>query len=508
VGPNTAGAITSTLNSTYPKGDTPIALSLDEARVYLSQIYSGKPQYVVLITDGKETCQPASVNSPPAAASKLLQNGVKTYVVGFGAGVDPASLNGTAQSGGTGTYYQADNLTQLNNALKLIAAQISCCGDGKLDPGEKCDTAIPQGQLGACPTFCNDNNPCTKDFISGTACNTACSFVAITTPIHGDGCCPPGASSATDSDCAPACGNGVLDPGEKCDTGIPAGQWGGCPLSCDDQNSCTQDTMVGSGCNVSCTHTNICPTNKCGDGKVDPGEWCDTGIPAGQPGSCPTHCNDGNPCTKDTKTGTGCLVKCSNVPITQPYNGDGCCPPGATSQTDNDCPASCGDGKLDPGEKCDPGIQTGPGSCKLDCNDNNPCTHDFLTGSACNVTCSHNPVGPNPSKKDGCCPPGITQNQDPDCLPPCGPDKNENCVDPCQGVNCPDGQYCKEGTCIPWPGDPGDPNEGGPGDPNAMVPGNGADGGCTCRVGSTEAGGAPLLALLLGLLLTVRRRRD
>jgi len=33
-------------------------------------------------------------------------------------------------------------------------------------------------------------------------------------------------------------------------------------------------------------------------------------------------------------------------------------------------------------------------------------------------------------------------------------------VDPCQGVNCPDGQYCKEGKCIPWPGNPNDPNEG------------------------------------------------
>ena len=146
VGPGTSGSITSMLNSAYPDGDTPIALSLDEARKYLQTIKTySKPQYVVLITDGKETCQPASVNSPPAAATKLLNNGVKTYVVGFGSGVSSSSLSSTATSGGTGSYYQADNYSQLESALKKIAAAISCCGDGKLDPGELCDTKISWG---------------------------------------------------------------------------------------------------------------------------------------------------------------------------------------------------------------------------------------------------------------------------------------------------------------------------------------------------------------------------
>ena len=268
VGPSSQGAIAANLNAAYPDGDTPIALSLDAARGYLAQINSGKPQYVIPITDGKETCQPASVNSPPLAASKLLGDGVKTYVVGFGGGVDPTSLTNTAQSGGTGQYYQADNPGQLNNVLSSIAADISCCGDGKLDPGEQCDTAIPQGQPGACPTFCNDGNPCTNDLLVGNACDKACSFVAVSAPVNGDGCCPPGANSSNDSDCAPSCGNGTLDPGEKCDTGIPAGQWGGCPQTCDDKNPCTQDILVGSGCQAYCTHKNICPTNACGNGKV------------------------------------------------------------------------------------------------------------------------------------------------------------------------------------------------------------------------------------------------
>jgi MYXO-CTERM domain-containing protein len=504
VGPNTAGAISGTLSSAYPDGDTPIALSLDEARVYLQQVNSGKPQYVILVTDGMETCQPASVNSPPAAAGKLLANGVKTYVVGFGSAVDPSSLTATAQSGGTGNYYQADNLTQLNTALKKIAADISCCGDGKLDPGEACDTAIPAGAPGSCPTSCNDGNPCTKDMLTGTACNTACSFFAIITPINGDGCCPPGASSQTDSDCPASCGNGVLDPGEKCDTGIPAGQWGGCPTTCDDKNPCTTDTLVGSGCNAYCTHQNICPTNNCGNGVVDAGEWCDTAIPAGQPGSCPTNCDDKNPCTVDTLMGSACLAKCSHVPITQPANGDGCCPPGASSANDSDCSSTCGNGVIDPGEACDPGIQSGPGSCTMSCDDQNPCTKDFLGGGACNPKCMHSALPPDPTKKDGCCPDGMTSNQDADCLPPCGPDSNEaNCTNPCENVTCPDGEYCNNGQCLPWPSG-SDPTENPTG-----LGANGGDtvGGCECRTSTGAAeGGLPAILLLVLLGVALRRR--
>ena len=44
----------------------------------------------------------------------------------------------------------------------------------------------------------------------------------------------------------PNCGNGVIDPGETCDTAIPAGQMGACPpADCDDGVACTKDE--GSG---------------------------------------------------------------------------------------------------------------------------------------------------------------------------------------------------------------------------------------------------------------------
>ena len=49
------------------------------------------------------------------------------------------------------------------------------------------------------------------------SCNVTCAHTTVTAPKNGDGCCPPGANSNTDSDCSASCGNGVLESGEQCD---------------------------------------------------------------------------------------------------------------------------------------------------------------------------------------------------------------------------------------------------------------------------------------------------
>jgi len=66
-----------------------------------------------------------------SAIKALNQKGIKTYVVGLGAGVDstanPAAydaLNAMAIAGGTGQEYPANNVTAFNSALGSIAAQI------------------------------------------------------------------------------------------------------------------------------------------------------------------------------------------------------------------------------------------------------------------------------------------------------------------------------------------------------------------------------------------------
>ncbi len=55
------------------------------------------------------------------------------------------------------------------------------------------------------------------------------------------------------------------------------------------------------------------PSPRCGNGLVDPGETCDTAIPAGAPGACPPpNCDDHVPCTKDMPSGSGCTAKCEH----------------------------------------------------------------------------------------------------------------------------------------------------------------------------------------------------
>jgi MYXO-CTERM domain-containing protein len=417
-------AIVSALSAAYPEGNTPIAATLDAATAYLAT-HPGKIRYVIFVSDGKETCLlPTAPLSAPGscdwqngtnfrkcggcgwqfclpggtwssacepqpglftcmtgqtcsasatcvgtgsgsstakqAAIKLSALGIKTYVIGFGAEVDAQVLGEVANVGGTGTYYKAENPTTLTSALQSIAAAISCCGNGQLDPGELCD-----------------------------------------------------------------------------------------------------------------------PT-----------------IAAGKPGACAASCDDGDPCTVDTKVGADCDVRCEHKPLTAMVNGDGCCPAGANSLTDSDCPASCGNGVLDAGETCDPKIPAGkPGACPV-CEDKDPCTRDTLTGSACNPSCTHAPIAANKTVADKCCPKGLSSLDDPDCPAPCDADHAPGCVDLCANVDCADGLHCVFGKCNSWPLSP---------PPTEVDPVGG--GSCDCRIGPTGSSAAPTLLLLLGLVLVAARRR-
>ncbi|MBK8011419.1 MAG: hypothetical protein IPK13_08715 [Deltaproteobacteria bacterium] len=126
------------------------------------------------------------------------------------------------------------------------------CGNGALEQGETCD--------GACPTTCDDGDACTEDTLSGdpSACNAECTSTTISACANSDGCCPSSCTFANDDDCAPpVCGNGQLEVGELCD--------GNCPTSCNDEDPCTADALVGSSgaCDAHCVHT---PVSLCASG--------------------------------------------------------------------------------------------------------------------------------------------------------------------------------------------------------------------------------------------------
>ncbi len=115
---------------------------------------------------------------------------------------------------------------------------VAVCGNGVLEPSETCDTAIAMGP-GACPTVCDDGVACTTNTLGNPGtCQAVCVFPPITLPANNDTCCPSGANANNDNDCAPACGNGVPEPGEQCDDG---------------------NTDNADACSNTCT-TNIVPT--------------------------------------------------------------------------------------------------------------------------------------------------------------------------------------------------------------------------------------------------------
>jgi cysteine-rich repeat protein len=104
----------------------------------------------------------------------------------------------------------------------------------------------------------------------------------------------------------PACGDGILDPGEGCDDG---------------------DTANGDGCSA------VCAVESCFTctGPVGFTSTCQA-VSAGTP--CDA---DANGCTVDVCDGS---QQCNQSSvITSCTNGDDCCPGGCTFATDDDCPA-------------------------------------------------------------------------------------------------------------------------------------------------------------------------
>lgn len=86
----------------------------------------------------------------------------------------------------------------------------------------------------------------------------------------------------------------------------------------------------------------------CNDGILDPPEMCDPGIPAGQANSCPTTCmSTGDPCMPNRKNpdpAQACTMACIIQPIIECKNFDGCCPEGCTEANDSNCAEGGGSG--------------------------------------------------------------------------------------------------------------------------------------------------------------------
>jgi hypothetical protein len=318
------------------------------------------------------------------------------------------------------------------------------CGNGLVEAGETCDIGAPPSATGACPTSCDDGDPCTRDVRLGDGCNARCMNIPITTFAPGDGCCPAGGTRNADSDCPAACGNGAVEAGETCDRAIASGP-GACPTACPSPSLCVRRRLVGDAahCSARCTTDVVttcsaisdgcCPAGctapgdpdcspTCGDGHVDAdapaAETCDIAVAAGSPGACPQSCPA---CTHLLIGGGTCQAQCLFLPVTDLRPGDGCCPAGGTFDRDADCAPVCGNGVSEPPfETCD--SPAAPDACTAKCPDNTACTTYRMVGSAgtCDQRCTVATQITACQGGDGCCPPGCSSVTDSDCAPVCG----------------------------------------------------------------------------------------
>jgi hypothetical protein len=143
-------------SNTQASSFTPLADSLADAyRYFYDYIYNykgGDPSsqekfgdtlcrgnYIILLTDGLESCRFSGgnpdYNAAPQEAANLLTINVKTFVIGFGGDIKGnQTLTNIASAGGTGKAYFASNLNELKGALQSIFQAITGQYYGRSNP--------------------------------------------------------------------------------------------------------------------------------------------------------------------------------------------------------------------------------------------------------------------------------------------------------------------------------------------------------------------------------------
>lgn len=325
-----------------------------------------------------ESSEKCDGNCPSAETCKSSESCLVARLKG-----DPTKCDATCEMNAIENCVSGDNCCPAGCTYASDTDCSKSCGDGVVESPETCE---PSNATKPCPISCDDGDVCTMDILTGSAaqCTAKCSSIPITSPTHGDGCCPPAANAATDSDCKTRCGDGVLTGEETCDNG--AGTAKACPTSCDDGDPCTMDVQTGSPtqCNMTCTHPKItgpaegdgcCPASanaandsdcktRCGDGVVSSGETCDDGPGSTKP--CPGSCEDRNPCTSDRLVGSAstCDSKCEH-----PVAAGATCDIGKACTSSGNCETACGNGAVDrsTGEECDRSGGSNKWECTASC---------------------------------------------------------------------------------------------------------------------------------------------
>ena len=131
-----ASAIDQRLSQLGADGNTPAHPALQEALATFNGIpVNPEGRFVLFATDGTPNCNPTVDDDGSAATIAAVEAlhtaGIETFVLGFGGNFafDVNVLNDAAQAGGRAKpskpyFYQAENATELENALTTIAGGI------------------------------------------------------------------------------------------------------------------------------------------------------------------------------------------------------------------------------------------------------------------------------------------------------------------------------------------------------------------------------------------------
>jgi len=287
----TSAAIMSHLNIS-PVGGTPIAATLAMLNSYQPLKDPNRRNFVMLITDGEEFCA-SNLDDAVSSAADLLNNGIRTFVIGFGAGVDPGVLNAIAAAGDTNHYYSASNQSDLQTVMSEIINQalVEVCDDRDNDCDDLTDEPWPLKG-----TVCSVTNPegtCTAYGVwvcNATQDGLDCTAQIVPSQEVCDG---------TDNDCDGTIDNGFPDlDADGYLAGGPEATFLQCQDCCDSGNEPMTGCTAATAPAINPGATEVCNgyDDNC-NGVVDEGDP-DMGTPCGEDsgGEDPPYYTDEGDC--------------------------------------------------------------------------------------------------------------------------------------------------------------------------------------------------------------------
>ncbi len=138
--PDNGDTINSAFEAITPDGSTPLYLAMknfltpDYAPLFTDDTYES---YLLVVSDGQDTCgtqdggggfvMPEDLTE--VTTQLLNEQGIMSFVIGFGSGADPDQLNAIAAAGGTEftEFIPADDQQSLEEALETLIISIVAC---------------------------------------------------------------------------------------------------------------------------------------------------------------------------------------------------------------------------------------------------------------------------------------------------------------------------------------------------------------------------------------------